>query len=279
MKLRRKLALLSAAVLGVAGVAVMGSTSAQATGQGHTPVGICHATSSDSNPYVWLTADDDSVKYEGHLAHRNDPNKTWQNDGTWNGKDHKAGDLKPDLIEGLDQITQKDCEKPVEPTCSPTPTPTPTETSESPTPTPTETSESPTPTPTETSETPTPTPTETSETPTPTPTPTETSETPTPTPTETSETPTPTPTETSETPTPTPTETTPTATPTPTETTPTSTPTTTFPENGGSPPPTTLPRTGSSSTVPLGIGALMLLVAGALLIAATYRRPDGKRIS
>jgi len=47
-------------------------------GGGHTPVNICHATSSDSNPYVFITVDDDSVKFAGHLAHRNTPNKQWK---------------------------------------------------------------------------------------------------------------------------------------------------------------------------------------------------------
>ena len=40
--------------------------------QGHTPVTICHATSSETNPYVTITVDDDSVKLQGHLAHEDD---------------------------------------------------------------------------------------------------------------------------------------------------------------------------------------------------------------
>lgn len=68
---------------------------------GHTPVNVCHATSSDSNPYVFITVDDDSVKLtgpNGHLMHRQTPNKTWKSDGVWRGKTVHAGDLKPDLI-------------------------------------------------------------------------------------------------------------------------------------------------------------------------------------
>ncbi len=61
-------------------------------------VGICHATSSDTNPYVFITVDGDSAKLKGHLAHREDPNKTWKSDGTFNGVPHEAGDPKRDLI-------------------------------------------------------------------------------------------------------------------------------------------------------------------------------------
>ena len=61
-------------------------------------VGICHATNSDSNPYVFITVDDDSVKLKGHLAHRETPNKTWKSAGTFEGAAHSAGALKPDLI-------------------------------------------------------------------------------------------------------------------------------------------------------------------------------------
>ena len=63
-----------------------------------TPVNICHATSSDSNPYVLITVDDDSVKFAGHLAHRNDPNKRWKSDGTFNGVPHVKNQAKPDII-------------------------------------------------------------------------------------------------------------------------------------------------------------------------------------
>lgn len=65
---------------------------------GHTPVNVCHATSSDSNPYVFLTVDDDSVKAEGHLEHYTDPNKFWKSDGHFRGGPVKAGDPKRDLI-------------------------------------------------------------------------------------------------------------------------------------------------------------------------------------
>lgn len=61
-------------------------------------VGICHATSSDSKPYRFISVDDDSAKFRGHLMHREEPNKTWKSDGTFNGVAHQAGDPKPDLI-------------------------------------------------------------------------------------------------------------------------------------------------------------------------------------
>ena len=68
------------------------------SGGGHTPVNVCHATSSDSNPYVFITVDDDSVKAQGHLMHRDEPNKTWKSDGLFRGSPVEAGDPKRDLI-------------------------------------------------------------------------------------------------------------------------------------------------------------------------------------
>jgi len=84
------------------GVALMVAATPAGAAEGHTPVNICHATSSDTNPYVFITVDDDSKKFEAHLAHRNTPNKTWHDDTTWGGVLHAAGSPKPDLIEGLD---------------------------------------------------------------------------------------------------------------------------------------------------------------------------------
>jgi LPXTG-motif cell wall-anchored protein len=158
----------SVALIGAAGAATANGNH----GTGHTPVGVCHATSSDTNPYVWIVVDDDSTKYKGHLMHRNDPNKHWKSAGTWNGITHKAGSLKRDYIQGLDDITQAQCESPLV-----TPTPTPTTPTPTPTDTPTETpmpTVTPTVTPTDTpSVTPSPTETPTpSDTPTPTATPT-----------------------------------------------------------------------------------------------------------
>lgn len=63
-----------------------------------TKVPICHATSSDTNPYTFILVDDDSKKFQGHLAHRDEPNKTWKSDITFNGTDYQAGDPKPDII-------------------------------------------------------------------------------------------------------------------------------------------------------------------------------------
>jgi len=81
------------------GVALMVAATPATAAQGeHVPVNICHATSSDTNPYVFITVDDDSAKLKGHLKHRNDPNKRWKSDGTWEGKSHVKDELKPDLI-------------------------------------------------------------------------------------------------------------------------------------------------------------------------------------
>jgi LPXTG-motif cell wall-anchored protein len=157
-QLRQRAGLMAAASLTCVGagliVAPLMATSAAAPNKDHK-VGVCHATTSDTNPYVWIVVDKDSTKYQGHLEHRNEPVHRWKTAGTWNGIPHTAGQAKGDFIEGIDEgVTQAWCLRTSSP--SPTPTTTPTETA---TPTPTET-ETGTPTPTET-ETGTPTPTET----------------------------------------------------------------------------------------------------------------------
>jgi uncharacterized repeat protein (TIGR01451 family) len=80
------------------GLGAVSASASTSNGGGHTPVNVCHATSSDTNPYVFITVDDDSVKLQGHLMHRDDPNKQWKSDGTWRGEAVHAGDAKPDLI-------------------------------------------------------------------------------------------------------------------------------------------------------------------------------------
>jgi hypothetical protein len=47
----------------------LGQQDAQAAGGGHTPITICHQTGSESNPWVEITVDDDSVNLTAHLAH------------------------------------------------------------------------------------------------------------------------------------------------------------------------------------------------------------------
>jgi hypothetical protein len=82
-----------------------------AKGHGQAKVVICHATSSDTNPYVVIEVAVASVKYKGHLAHRTTPNKTWKHATMWNGTLHAAGSAKPDLIEGLDaHVTKAFCQ-------------------------------------------------------------------------------------------------------------------------------------------------------------------------
>jgi hypothetical protein len=78
------------------GVALM--VTAESASAAKTEVGICHATSSDTNPYVFILVDDDSAKFTAHLAHRNTPNKTWKDAGTFEGVAHAAGAAKPDFI-------------------------------------------------------------------------------------------------------------------------------------------------------------------------------------
>ncbi|MFC6238928.1 hypothetical protein [Longivirga aurantiaca] len=106
-------------VLGT-GLVLAPLASTAAAKPGHTAVGICHATSSDSNPYEWIVVDADSTRYRGHLMHRDEPNKHWKSAGTWNGITHAAGDLKRDYIEGLDAgVTEAWCEARVSPSTPP----------------------------------------------------------------------------------------------------------------------------------------------------------------
>jgi outer membrane biosynthesis protein TonB len=138
-------------------------------------VKICHATASQSNPYVSIEIDSSSIenpkdkKYlNGHGEHEKDIIPPFSfNESTFPGKNwDDTGQV----------IWKNDCK-----IITPTPTPTPTPTEPTPTPTPTE----PTPTPTPTEPTPTPTPTEPTPEPTePTPTPEPTETTPTPIPTD-----------------------------------------------------------------------------------------------
>lgn len=96
----------AATILAAMGVLVLSSGAAllasaggaQAAQGGHIPVNVCHATDSDTHPYNFITVDADSTKFNGHLGHRNSPNKIWKTAGTFNGVAHTAGQAKPDLI-------------------------------------------------------------------------------------------------------------------------------------------------------------------------------------
>ena len=91
-----------AGVLGLfllsSGVSLVVQSSAQGSPGGHIPVLVCHATGSDSNPYVAIFPDADSTKLQGHQAHRDHPNKTWKSAGWWNGTYYSAGSPKRDYI-------------------------------------------------------------------------------------------------------------------------------------------------------------------------------------
>ena len=67
-------------------------------GHGQAKVVVCHATNSDTNPYVVIVVSVSSVKYQGHLAHKTTPNKTWKHTTIWNHTTHPAGSAKPDFI-------------------------------------------------------------------------------------------------------------------------------------------------------------------------------------
>jgi hypothetical protein len=64
----------------------------------HQKVYVCHATNSDTNPYVVIWVSVASTQFQGHLMHQNEPNKFWKHDTMWNGVTRKAGTPKPDFI-------------------------------------------------------------------------------------------------------------------------------------------------------------------------------------
>jgi hypothetical protein len=92
----------------------------------HHKVYICHATNSDTNPYVVVWVSVASVQFRGHLMHVNEPNKTWKHAGSWNDVPHSANDAKPDIILWYteskghpEKITKPDCGKPGKTTTPP----------------------------------------------------------------------------------------------------------------------------------------------------------------
>ncbi|MGZ4426637.1 MAG: hypothetical protein ACXVEV_01540 [Nocardioidaceae bacterium] len=85
------------ALVAASGLVVLSASAATAGGKQHVPVNVCQATGSDSNPYVFLTVDDDAA-LNGHLDHRDHPDQTWQGSGWWNGSWHVAGDGKRDYV-------------------------------------------------------------------------------------------------------------------------------------------------------------------------------------
>jgi hypothetical protein len=244
-------------VVGMTTAAVFGPSGSVVAASDKVEITICHATSSDNNPYVQNSPSIDSTGFL-HGGHSDHLGPVW-----FPGIDGDWGDIIPPYdfgefhYNGLNwdaagqAIWRNGCNSP-----TPSPTPTPEQTP-SPTPTPEQTP-SPTPTP---EQTPSPTPTP-EQTPSPTPTPEQTpSPTPTPTPRE-QPTPTPTP---DPTPTPTPV---PTPSPTPQES---PTPTGSVLSEVGTPQ-ITLPPTDTLSAntgAPTGENWRLILLAMAGILATT----------
>lgn len=130
--MRKTLALIIAVVTAIALMFVF--VPANATGgDSKEKVGICHRTGSDSNPYVYIEVPKDEAN--GHItgdSKQHNKKVTWKSDGTWNGVEHKAGDLKLDYY-ASDEDKSTKCDERSGPTSTPTATPT-----ETPTSTPTE---------------------------------------------------------------------------------------------------------------------------------------------
>ena len=83
------------------GLVLLAAPTATAGGPEGTPPGnptktaICHRTAADSNPYVFIEVDDESLP-----AHYNNlpghPPKYWKSEGTWRGQHHNVGDPRND---------------------------------------------------------------------------------------------------------------------------------------------------------------------------------------
>ena len=157
-RLRRGLLAAAALTVVLLGLAAPASAlSATVPAQVGAPPGsgitLCHATASQTNPYVVITVDPAAVYRQGHDSHPGDIVPAFEGypgSALWQ--------TNPDFY---NQVLAGGCVIPPCPTPTPTP-PTPTPTTEPPTPTPT--TEPPTPTPT--TEPPTPTPTPTTDAPT-----------------------------------------------------------------------------------------------------------------
>jgi len=89
--------------LAIAGglIILLGSGLTVAQGETVHKVWICHATTSDTNPYEINNVDFASAEYQGHLSHVTDPTH-WKSDGTFGGIVHIDGQAKPDIIGVID---------------------------------------------------------------------------------------------------------------------------------------------------------------------------------
>jgi hypothetical protein len=92
---RKILAATAALTLALGGVLAL-AVPANATPPGNeTKTGLCHRTASDTNPYVFIEVDDESLQAhlsdgKGHFP------KQWKTDGVFRSVSHVAGDLKYD---------------------------------------------------------------------------------------------------------------------------------------------------------------------------------------
>lgn len=78
-----------------------------------TTVGVCHATGSDKEPFNFVSVDTNSADYQGHLAHKDDPQQIWHKRTLWNGAWHEAGSAKPDIVGTLGApVTEELCNLP-----------------------------------------------------------------------------------------------------------------------------------------------------------------------
>jgi uncharacterized repeat protein (TIGR01451 family) len=98
LRVRRGAAMVVAVGLAMLGGIAVAASTASATANNPGKVWVCHATDSDTNPYRIIHVDENSTKLQGHLAHRDHPNKIWKLETTFGGVTHPAGSEKPDII-------------------------------------------------------------------------------------------------------------------------------------------------------------------------------------
>ena len=101
--MRKLIAIAGSVALAGAGLAAPALATPGMNPDGEHKYVVCHATSSDTNPYVVVVVDVAAAGVPkivaNHQMHVDEPNKTWNSDGTWMGTPHEEGDSKEDVIE------------------------------------------------------------------------------------------------------------------------------------------------------------------------------------
>lgn len=113
------------ALVGASGIAFAGAANADP----NPNITICHATGSESNPFVVITIDAAAITMDGHDTHQNDedviPPFTYVNDKgetvTFPGQNFNGQFDVNEEGEAQEEVTEEDCEPLEEPSETPTP--------------------------------------------------------------------------------------------------------------------------------------------------------------